>query len=224
MNLSLYSVAAFLVLDSDGQRVLAKYYRPKHNPLLTPLPDTKQLLHVKEQKAFEKGLWEKTKKPGGPYLSASNHSPRTGLTMTLFSGDVIIYDSYLALYRHSLDLIFYVIGPQSENELMLNAVLNAYMDALSMLLRNQVEKRSILENLDLVLLCLDETIDEGYASFRLLASFILIPYSVIVETDSTAIASRVSRHAANTSEIVLNEQTIISAYQSVRDRVQRMQF
>jgi hypothetical protein len=68
MNLSLYSVAAFLVLDTDGQRVLAKYYRPKHNPLLTPLPDTKQLLHLKEQKAFEKGLWEKTKKPGGLYL------------------------------------------------------------------------------------------------------------------------------------------------------------
>jgi coatomer subunit zeta len=84
---------------------------------------------------------------------------------------VIIYDSYLALYRHSLDLIFYVIGPQSENELMLNAVLNAYMDALSMLLRNQVEKRSILENLDLVLLCLDETIDEGYAILGYPAQF-----------------------------------------------------
>jgi hypothetical protein len=31
-----------------------------------------------------------------------------------------------------------------------------------MLLRNQVEKRALLENLDLVLLALDETIDEGY--------------------------------------------------------------
>ena len=30
-----------------------------------------------------------------------------------------------------------------------------------MLLRNQLEKRSVLENLDLVLLCLDETIDDG---------------------------------------------------------------
>ena len=79
-------------------------------------------------------------------------------------GDVIIYDSYLALYKHSLDLIFYVIGPQSENELMLNAALNAYLDAISMLLRNQVEKRSVLENLDVAVLCLDETIDEGYVS------------------------------------------------------------
>jgi coatomer subunit zeta len=65
MNLSLYSVAAFLIMDTDGNRVMAKYYRPKHNPLTTPLPDTKQLVNLKEQKAFEKGLWEKTKKPGG---------------------------------------------------------------------------------------------------------------------------------------------------------------
>lgn len=68
MNLSLYSVAGFLVLDTDGHRVLAKYYRPKHNPLLVPLPDTKQLSNIKEQKAFEKGLWEKTRKPGGQQL------------------------------------------------------------------------------------------------------------------------------------------------------------
>jgi coatomer subunit zeta len=45
---------------------------------------------------------------------------------------------------------------------MLHAALVAFSDALSMLLRNQVEKRALLENLDLVLLCLDETIDDGY--------------------------------------------------------------
>lgn len=57
MNLSLYSVNAFIILDSEGHRVLAKYYRPKGNPQdsLTP----------KDQRTFEKGLWQKTKKPGG---------------------------------------------------------------------------------------------------------------------------------------------------------------
>jgi hypothetical protein len=39
--------------------------------------------------------------------------------------------------------------------------LNAFNDAVSMLLRNQVEKRALLENLDVVLLALDETIDNG---------------------------------------------------------------
>lgn len=48
---------------------------------------------------------------------------------------------------------------------MLNAALVAYFDALSIQLKNQVEKRSVLDNLDVVLLCLDETIDDGYVSF-----------------------------------------------------------
>lgn len=50
---------------------------------------------------------------------------------------------------------------------MLGSALNAFSDAVSMLLRNTVEKRSVLENLDLVLLCLDETIDDGYETISL---------------------------------------------------------
>lgn len=61
MNLSLYSVNAFIIMDSDGHRVLAKYYRSKSHPRGEP----KDLVTLKEQKAFEKGLWQKTKKSGG---------------------------------------------------------------------------------------------------------------------------------------------------------------
>ena len=51
-------------MDTEGNRVLAKYYpRPKD----ANVPDSK-FSSVKEQKAFEKGLWEKTKKPGGPFV------------------------------------------------------------------------------------------------------------------------------------------------------------
>jgi hypothetical protein len=75
---------------------------------------------------------------------------------------VILYDSHLAVYKHSLDVIIYFIAGPSENELMISMALNNFVDALSLLLRNQIEKRGLLENLDLVLLCLDETIDDGY--------------------------------------------------------------
>lgn len=44
---------------------------------------------------------------------------------------------------------------------------------------------------------------------------------IIMETDSTVIAGRVSRPRADTTEIVINEQTIMSAYQTVRDKVQQ---
>ncbi|KZV79532.1 hypothetical protein EXIGLDRAFT_631762, partial [Exidia glandulosa HHB12029] len=118
-------------------------------------------------------------------------------------GDIILYDGLLAVYKHSLDLIFYVLAPPAENELMLNVALTAYMDGLSLLLRGQVERRALMDNLDLALLCLDETIDDG----------------IIVETDATTIASRVSRPRADTTEIVINEQTILSAYQTVKEKM-----
>ncbi|KAI0774831.1 coatomer protein [Trametes elegans] len=180
MNLSLYTVTAFLIIDTDGHRVLAKYYHPKGHPN----GESKKLTTLKEQRAFEKGLFQKTKKAGG---------------------DIILYDSHLAVYKHSLDLIFYIIGDPTENELMLHAALIAFSDSVHMLLRNQVEKRGVLENLDLVLLCLDETIDDG----------------IIVETDSTTIASRVSRPKADTTDIVINEQTLLSAYQTVKEKMQQ---
>ncbi|CAL1711448.1 unnamed protein product [Somion occarium] len=180
MNLSLYTVAALIIVDTDGHRVLAKYYHPAGDPNPTP----KRLTTLKEQRAFEKGLFQKTKKAGG---------------------DITLYDGYLAVYKHSLDLICYIIGDPSENELMLLSALASFSDAANMLLRNQLEKRSVLENLDLVLLCLDETIDDG----------------VIVETDSTTIASRVSRPKADTTEIVINEQTLMNAYQTVKEKMQQ---
>ena len=77
------------------------------------------------------------------------------------TGDIILYESHLAVYKHSLDLIIYFVASPLENEIMLSASLTSLVDALTMLLRNSLEKRGVLENLDLVLLCLDETVDDG---------------------------------------------------------------
>ena len=69
MNLSLYAVNAFIVLDTDGHRVLAKYYSPKGRSYLGEPDPNKGLQNLKEQRAFEKGLFSKTKKPGGASIS-----------------------------------------------------------------------------------------------------------------------------------------------------------
>ncbi|KIY50316.1 snare-like protein [Fistulina hepatica ATCC 64428] len=187
MNLTLFTVSAFIILDSEGHRVLAKYYQPKAADALSTLGAKAAcgpLTTLKEQKAFEKGLWSKTKKAGG---------------------DIILFQDHLALYRHSLDLIIYFIASPMENELMLSNALSSFVDSLSLLLRGQLEKRGVLENLDLVLLCLDETIDDG----------------IIMDTDVGAVSSRVSRPRPDTTEIVINEQTIMNAYQTVKERVQQ---
>lgn len=61
MNLSLYTISAFIIIDTDGHRVLAKYYHPKSHPS----GESQKFRTLKEQRAFEKGLWQKTKKAGG---------------------------------------------------------------------------------------------------------------------------------------------------------------
>ena len=74
-NLSLYTVSALLILDSDGARVLAKYYTPPHQATIGTglVADLgvgaggpgMGLGGLKEQKAFEKSIWEKVKSGGG---------------------------------------------------------------------------------------------------------------------------------------------------------------
>ena len=85
-NLSLYTISALLILDTDGQRVLAKYYAPPHNEaggqsgtpglgLVAELgvgaggPGMPGLTTLKEQKNFEKGLMEKIRRGGGELLA-----------------------------------------------------------------------------------------------------------------------------------------------------------
>ena len=70
MNLTLYAITAFIILDTDGNRVLSKYYRQEHSPSAA-----KGLANTKEQRAFEKGLWQKTKKSGGPSTLANHRLP-----------------------------------------------------------------------------------------------------------------------------------------------------
>lgn len=76
-NLSLYAVNAFIILDTDGHRVLAKYYNPKGQSYLGGPNDFNKGLHsLKEQRAFEKGLFQKTKKAGGACISPMPHCSR----------------------------------------------------------------------------------------------------------------------------------------------------
>jgi hypothetical protein len=44
---------------------------------------------------------------------------------------------------------------------------------------------------------------------------------IVVDTDAAAIASRVSRPRPDTTEIVINEQTIMNAYQTVKEKMQQ---
>ncbi|XP_019338134.1 coatomer subunit zeta-2 isoform X4 [Alligator mississippiensis] len=124
---SLYTVKAIFILDNDGQRLLAKYY-----------DDT--FPSMKEQKAFEKNVFNKTHKT---------------------DSEIAFLEGLTIVYKSSIDLFFYVVGSSHENELMLMAVLTCLFDSLNHMLRKNVEKRSLLDNMDGAFLVVDEIVDGG---------------------------------------------------------------
>ncbi|KAG6010667.1 hypothetical protein E4U21_005165 [Claviceps maximensis] len=160
-GMTLFSVQAVLILGTeDGARILAKYYSSPHSASagagaggaasINPYAD------LKAQKAFEKGLIEKTAKQ---------------------NGDIILYDNRIILYKLESDVMIYVVGSLDENEILLyNAVL-AIRDSLHLVFKQAVDKRTIIENYDLVSLAIDEIVDDG----------------IILETDPTIIVQRVSK-------------------------------
>ncbi|KAK4006307.1 hypothetical protein OUZ56_011461 [Daphnia magna] len=164
---SLYVIKGIAILDNDGKRILAKYYDP--NTLST----------AKEQKVFEKNLFNKT------------HRANT---------EIIMLENMTCVYKSNVDLYFYVMGSNHENELILVSVLNCLYDSISQILRKNVEKRSLMENLDVVMLALDEICDSG----------------IILESDPTAISYRV---ALRNDDIPIGEQTVAQVLQSAKEQL-----
>uniref|UniRef100_A0A914HYE4 Coatomer subunit zeta n=1 Tax=Globodera rostochiensis TaxID=31243 RepID=A0A914HYE4_GLORO len=130
--------------------------------------DKQLFIHDKEQGAFEKNLFQKTHKA---------------------NADIILLDGLVCLYRYNVDLFFYVIGSAQENELILQSVLNCLYDAFSIILRKNVEKKTLFEHIDTAFLILDEICDDG----------------VILETDPQSV---VARCAVKPDELAFGEQSI----------------
>lgn len=115
--MSLFSVNAILILSTDDRsRILTKYYSAPHAPSGTAAnyPGASPYPTVKEQKAFEKGLLEKTNKQ---------------------TSDVILYDGRVVVFKMEGDVMLYVVGGGDENEIMLFGVILALRDALAILLK-----------------------------------------------------------------------------------------
>lgn len=159
-NMSLFAVNAIIILSTDdGARIFAKYYSSPHQGSAhghTQAPQSTPYADVKSQKTFEKGLLEKTAKQ---------------------TSDIILYDNRVVLYKMESDVMMYVVGGLDENEIMLYNVILALRDSLHLLFKQSVDKRTIVENYDLVSLAIDEIVDDG----------------IILETDPTIIMQRVSR-------------------------------
>ncbi|XP_057435959.1 coatomer subunit zeta-2-like [Lotus japonicus] len=168
------SIKNILLLDSEGKRVAVKYFSDDW-------PTNSSKL------AFEKFVFGKTIKTNA----------RTEAEITLLDNNIIIY-------KFAQDLHFFVTGSEDENEIILASVLQGFFDAVTLLLRNNVDKREALENLDLILLCLDEIVDGG----------------MILETNGPLIAEKVTSHNMD-SDSPLSEQTLTQAWATAREHLTR---
>jgi hypothetical protein len=90
----------------------------------------------------------------------------------------------------------------SQNELILTAVLDAAFEAISSLLRKQLDRRTLLDNLELVLLAVDELIDCG----------------VILEIDQKCIKNRVLMQDTNSSDPNIGDMTISEAFEKAKEQ------
>uniref|UniRef100_A0AAV2KH83 Coatomer subunit zeta n=1 Tax=Knipowitschia caucasica TaxID=637954 RepID=A0AAV2KH83_KNICA len=164
---SLYTVKALFILDNDGNRLLSKYY------------DLELYPSMKEQKNFEKNVFNKTHK-------ADN--------------EIAFLEGLTIVYKSSIDLFFFVVGSAQENELMLMSVLNCLFDSISQILRKNVERRCLLDNMDGVFLVVDEIIDGG----------------VILECDPQQVLQKVNYRADEGS---LSEQSVTQVLQSAKEQI-----
>lgn len=174
------SIKALVVLDGDGKRVVSRHYKADYATTADEL-------------AFEKKLFDKTMR-----TNAKNEA------------EIIMFDNMVTVFRNSADIWFYIVGCQSENELILVNVLTALYDALATSLRSAPDKRNLMDNFDTLLLTIDELIDGG----------------MILETDPNTIVNRVGMKgsdggAVGPTETAFTEQSFKSLFASAQEQIAR---
>ena len=162
-------------MDDAGKRIHAKYY-------------TADFSNAAAQADFEKKLFQKTQ----------------GTTARI-EAEIVMIESVVAVYKSGSDVTMYVVGSAEENELLLASVLDGLYDSLSVMLKDRLDKATLLRNLEFLFLIVDELVDGG----------------IILETDPKALASRVLMKGSDGNDTPVSELTIGEAIATAREHISR---
>ncbi|KCV69595.1 hypothetical protein H696_04015 [Fonticula alba] len=173
-NTSLASIRGVMILDSAGNRIMARYYDPPALP------------NAGRSAANNGGSRQQTQKSRKDVIDLSTLEGQRSFearvcdqARRLPHGEIMHLPPMLVSYRPSRDLILAMVAPEHENELALWTSLSALADALNSLLQFHLEKSVIIDYYDLALLAIDEAVDGG----------------ILLEIDGAQIAARVAaRH------------------------------
>ena len=174
----LHKVEAIIILDTEGHRIFAKYF---------PIPRAAtgaagksaagaggdQILDVSAGSWPTPDLQRK--------FEDSLHKKASGQKGTAWGGaddDVMLMDGHTVLFHSDPEVSFYVVGGADENELVLLNILNCLYESLRQTIEisGPIDKRTLLENYEAVLLIVDELVDD----------------SVILETSSANVSQDVA--------------------------------
>lgn len=165
-------IQAILILDSEGSRIYSRYY------------DLSLEADTARQFELERQLHAKVSVPAR-------------------DADMLLHQSHLVAVKSVEDVSLFVVVSDQENELLAAAMLATLEEALLALLSgNPLDKYSLKQSMDLVMLCLDEMVDEG----------------TILEMDPENVASRANMQGVD-REGALADQTLAQALMSARDQV-----
>ena len=143
---TLNTVKGLMIMDNNGVRILSKYYDPEIFPT------------VAAQKKFEKTLFQVSSLQSEVLVIIAAHLLQKTHKA---NAEIIMLDGLTCLYKSSVDLFFYVVGSGQENELLLMAVLDCLFTTVSGILRKNVDKKSLCDNMEVIMLAMDEMIDNG---------------------------------------------------------------
>ena len=168
-------IKAIVILDTEGNRVAARFYSKD---------DFSDKL---SQTEFERKLFKKIR-----------------TTFPRADPEVHLLDGLTLVLKGCQDVCICVVGGGDENELILTTVVEALVEAVTTLIRQPIERRSLFHNLELLLLAMDEMVDGG----------------VILELDAAAVISRVMlRGAVPDSISSYKEMTMGQLLDKTRDRM-----
>ena len=134
-------IKGVILLDNEGQRIIAKYYNSKGTYFET----------FQSQKSFEKQIFLKSSKQSGSGARGANS----------FENDIMTVDNYVAIFRMYSDFTIFIVGHSDDNELILGMVLDCIHECFDRIFRHNIERKALINNMSGVILVIDELFDQG---------------------------------------------------------------
>jgi len=215
---SIPAITAVLVLDHEGARVAVKYYTPP--PPLPPTPFSS----LTAQLAFEKRLFAKLHRSSSSASAAaaaaslSTTSPAPSSSSSSSSQpDILPFESHTIIYKSIADIVLYIVAHDSENELIVNNVLSTFDEVLQTLFKGQIGKKTLIENLDLLLLTVDEILDNS--SILEVDSAVIVQRVCMITPGASAAAGGGVGGVGGAADVPISEQSFTQALQTARDQL-----